>query len=71
MNKLIQEHKGRVVDALGDNILAGFGSVVDAVNCAIEIQRQLEERNAEFPNRRRMEFHKLGVFSLHGKPHRG
>jgi adenylate cyclase len=47
MSSLIQEYKGRVVDAPGDNLLAEFGSVVDAVNCAVEIQRELAERNTE------------------------
>ena len=37
----IQEHRGRVVDSPGDNLLAEFGSVIDAVNCAVEIQREL------------------------------
>ncbi len=43
---LINQHRGRVVDATGDNLLAEFTSVVDAVNCAAEIQRNLAERNA-------------------------
>ena len=38
---LILGHRGRVVDAPGDNILAEFGSVVDAVKCAVEIQKAL------------------------------
>ena len=37
MSKLIRQHHGRVVDAPGDNLLAEFGSVVDAVQCAVEI----------------------------------
>ncbi|NIS83024.1 MAG: hypothetical protein GTO14_23115 [Anaerolineales bacterium] len=49
MSSLIQEYKGRVVDAPGDNVLAEFASVVDGVNCAVEIQRELAERNAELP----------------------
>jgi len=49
MSTLIQDYKGRVVDSPGDNLLAEFGSVVDAVNCAVEIQRDLAERNAELP----------------------
>ena len=60
MSSLIQEYKGRVVDAPGDNLLAEFGSVVDAVNCAVEIQRELAERNAELPYNRRMEF-RIGI----------
>ncbi len=60
MTGLIQRHHGRVVDAPGDNVLAEFGSVVDAVECAVEIQKQLETRNAELPENRRMEF-RIGV----------
>ena len=40
MSKLIEQFKGRVVDAHGDNLLAEFGSVVDAIECAVEIQRK-------------------------------
>jgi adenylate cyclase len=57
---LVQRHHGRVVDAPGDNLLAEFGSVVDAVQCAVEIQRDLRERNAELPEPRRMEF-RIGI----------
>ena len=60
MSMLIQEYKGRVVDSPGDNLLAEFGSVVDAVNCAVEIQRELAERNAELPPAREMEF-RVGI----------
>ena len=56
MSMLIQEYKGRVVDSPGDNLLAEFSSMVDAVNCAVEIQRDLAERNAELPPARQMEF---------------
>jgi len=58
--ELVQRFRGRVVDAPGDNILAEFGSVVDAVNCAVEIQRELAERNAELEYNRKMEF-RIGV----------
>src|SRR4030042_2993922 len=60
MSNLIQQQRGRVVDAPGDNVLAEFGSVVDAVRCAVEIQKELKTRNAEFPENRRMEF-RIGV----------
>ncbi len=60
MTSLIQQYRGRVVDSPGDNILAEFTSVVDAVNCAVEIQRELAERNAELPEDRRMQF-RIGV----------
>jgi adenylate cyclase len=57
---LAQQFRGRVVDTPGDNILAEFTSVVDAVNCAVEIQRELAERNAELLYNRKMEF-RIGV----------
>ena len=60
MTGLIQHHHGRVVDATGDNILAEFASVVDAVRCAVEIQKELKTRNAEFPENRKMEF-RIGI----------
>ena len=56
MANLIQQHRGRVVDAPGDNLLAEFASVVDAVQCAVVIQKELKTCNAEFPENRRMEF---------------
>ncbi len=60
MSNLIQQYHGRVVDAPGDNVLAEFGSVVDAVQCAVEIQKELKTRNAELPENRRMEF-RIGI----------
>ena len=48
------------MDSPGDNLLAEFGSVVDAVNSAVEIQRELAERNTELPYGRRMEF-RIGI----------
>ena len=60
INDIVQQYRGRVVDTPGDNILAEFSSVVDAVNCAVEIQRELAERNAELPYNRKMEF-RIGV----------
>src|SRR4029450_7696650 len=57
---LVQEHRGRVVDSTGDNVLAEFASVVDAVQCAVAIQRDLGVRNAELPSRRRMRF-RVGI----------
>src|SRR5207237_6801744 len=53
-------HGVGVVDAPGDNVLAEFSSVVDAVQCAVDIQRQLEARNAELPPSRRMRF-RIGI----------
>lgn len=60
LTQLVQQYRGRVVDSPGDNILAEFTSVVDAVNCAVEIQRELAERNAELPDDRRMQF-RIGI----------
>jgi TolB-like protein/class 3 adenylate cyclase/Flp pilus assembly protein TadD len=60
MAGLIQHHHGRVVDAPGDNLLAEFASVVDAVQCAVEIQKELKARNADLPEDRRMDF-RIGV----------
>ncbi len=60
MASLIQQHRGRVVDTPGDNMLAEFGSVVDAVTCAVEVQRELGERNTELPDQRKMEF-RIGI----------
>jgi len=57
---LVQQFRGRVVDTPGDNILTEFTSVVDAVNCAVEIQRDLAERNTELPDNRQMQF-RIGV----------
>ena len=45
-----------MVDSPGDNLLAEFGSVVDAVECAVEIQGRLKKENDEFPENQRMEF---------------
>jgi len=60
MTGLIQHHRGRVVAAPGDNVLAEFASVVDAVECSVEIQKELKARNAELPENRRIEF-RIGV----------
>jgi TolB-like protein len=60
MSNLIQQYRVRVVDTTGDNLLAEFTSAVDAVNCSVEIQRELAERNAELSYERKMEF-RIGV----------
>ncbi len=57
---LIELHRGRVVDSPGDNLLAEFGSVVDAVQCAVVIQSTLRTENANLPQNRRMEF-RIGI----------
>jgi len=60
MSELIEQFKGRVVDAPGDNLLAEFGSVVDATECAVKIQQELKAKNAGLPGNRKMEF-RIGV----------
>jgi adenylate cyclase len=53
-------HSGRIVDALGDNILAEFTSVVNAVQCAVEIQNELKNKNADLPDDKQLKF-RIGV----------
>ena len=53
-------HRGRVVKTTGDGFLAEFASVVDAVRCAVEVQRGMAERNADTPPERRIEF-RMGI----------
>jgi adenylate cyclase len=60
ISSVVQKHRGRVVDTPGDNILAEFASVVDAVQSAVEIQEELKVKNAEIPENRRMEF-RIGI----------
>ncbi|MCG6973829.1 MAG: tetratricopeptide repeat protein, partial [Desulfobacterales bacterium] len=60
ISDIIQQHHGRVVDSPGDNILAEFASVVDAVNGAIKIQKEIKKSNAGIPEDRHMEF-RIGV----------
>jgi adenylate cyclase len=56
MGSLIRQYRGRVVDDPGDNLLAEFPSVVEAVQCAVTIQRTLAARNAALPPHRQMVF---------------
>ncbi len=56
----ISEHRGKVVKHTGDGLLAEFGSVVDAVRCAIEVQRGMAEQNATMPQVKRIEF-RIGI----------
>jgi len=60
ISSVIQKYRGRVVDSPGDNILAEFVSVVDAVQSAVEIQEVIRAKNAELPEGRRMEF-RIGI----------
>jgi len=57
---LVSEHAGRIVDAVGDNLLAEFGSVADAVGCAVAIQGDLGRCNAEVAGEERLPF-RIGV----------
>jgi adenylate cyclase len=60
MFSLIKQHRGRVVDSTGDNLLAEFGSVVDAVQCAVAVQKELQSRNSDLPDNRKMLF-RIGI----------
>jgi adenylate cyclase len=60
ISDLVKLHRGRVVDSPGDNLLAEFASVVDAVQCAVATQKELQARNAELPENRQMQF-RIGV----------
>jgi adenylate cyclase len=56
----ITEYRGRVVKNTGDGFLAEFASVVDAVKCAVEMQRGMAKRNADTPPEKRIEF-RIGI----------
>ncbi len=60
IDSLIEQHRGRFVNSAGDSVLAEFASVVNAVQCAVEIQTTLKAENANLPPERRMEF-RIGV----------
>jgi TolB-like protein len=56
----IAEHRGRVVKNTGDGLLAEFSSAVDAVRCALDVQRGMAQRNADVPHEKRIEF-RIGI----------
>jgi adenylate cyclase len=60
MGSFIQQYRGRIVGTAGDSVLAEFASVVDAVQCGVEIQQVLRAKNALLPETRRMEF-RIGI----------
>jgi adenylate cyclase len=60
MSHCIEQHNGRVVDSPGDNLLSEFASAVDAVQCAVEIQKQLKKENDRLVEDKRLEF-RIGV----------
>jgi adenylate cyclase len=59
-DRKIVEHRGRIVKTTGDGLLVEFQSVVDAVRCAVEMQRGMAERNKDVPSGRRIEF-RIGI----------
>jgi adenylate cyclase len=60
ISEKVQTFKGRVVDSPGDNILAEFRSIVDAISCAVETQKGLKKKNEKLPDNRKMIF-RIGV----------
>ncbi|UCD31408.1 MAG: adenylate/guanylate cyclase domain-containing protein [Desulfobacterales bacterium] len=60
LSTLIQQHNGKVLDSPGDNLLAEFVSVVDAVQCSVAVQKEISARNSELPENRRMQF-RIGI----------
>jgi adenylate cyclase len=60
ISDIVTAHQGRIVDMPGDNLLAEFGSAIDAVEAALAMQRELAARNAQLPEARRMAF-RVGV----------
>ena len=60
ISSCVEQHAGRVVDSPGDNILAEFASAVDAVQCAVEIQKQLKKENDRLVEDKRLEF-RIGI----------
>src|SRR6201998_3354390 len=56
----IKEHRGKIIKTTGDGMLVEFASVVDAVRCAVEVQRGMAERNADVPQEKRIEF-RVGI----------
>ena len=56
----INEHRGRIVKNTGDGLLAEFASVVDAIRCAVEVQRGMTDREPEVPEERRIRF-RVGI----------
>jgi TolB-like protein/class 3 adenylate cyclase len=60
MSTLIQQHNGKVIDSPGDNLLAEFASVVDALQCAVAVQKEITARNEGLSENRRMQF-RIGI----------
>jgi adenylate cyclase len=60
ISTLIKQHNGTVIDSPGDNLLAEFVSVVDAVQCSVAVQKEIKARNDELPENRKMQF-RIGI----------
>ena len=60
MSSCIEKRGGKVVDAVGDNLLAEFESAVDAIQCSVKIQNELKDKNQELPEDKRLEF-RIGI----------
>ena len=60
MYSLIKQHRGRVVDSPGDNLLAEFASVVDAAQCGVAVQKEIQSRNSSLREERKMYF-RIGI----------
>ena len=60
ISTLIKQHNGAVIDSPGDNLLAEFVSVVDAVQCAVAVQKEIKARNDELAENSRMQF-RIGI----------
>ena len=60
IDSLIENHRGRFVNSAGDSVLAEFASVVESVQCAVDIQVSLKNQNADLPPEHRMEF-RIGI----------
>jgi TolB-like protein/class 3 adenylate cyclase len=58
--RCVDDHRGRIVDSPGDNVLAEFVSTVEAVKCAVKIQEDLKVRNDDLPESEKMEF-RIGI----------
>jgi adenylate cyclase len=52
----ITEHRGRIIKTMGDGLLVQFASAVDAVRCAVDVQRQMGEQSAEIDEEQKLEF---------------
>ena len=60
LQPMIAAHHGRIVKLMGDGVLVEFGSAVNAVTCAVELQGAMEKANAELPEDRRIVF-RMGI----------